>query len=78
MEQPTADSSLTETLYCLICVQWLGVVDKIVSFPRCSRVSKERLETSGFVKLEIAETIIIRRTFTVSRIEKLQLFERKR
>ena len=42
MEQPTADSSLTETLYCLICVQWLGVVDKIATFPYFAEVLKEK------------------------------------
>ena len=26
--------SSTETLYCLISVQWLGVADKIATFPR--------------------------------------------
>ena len=31
-------------------VQCLGVVDKIVTFPRCSGVSKEHLETNRFIK----------------------------
>jgi len=42
-----SDSSSTETLYCLISAQWLGVVDKISMFSRFSKVLKEHLETIG-------------------------------
>ena len=39
--QLSADSSSTETLYCLISVQQLGIVDKIATFLRLSQVLKE-------------------------------------
>ena len=45
--QLSAVSSSTETLYCLISMQWLGVVDKSPTFP-CFRLQSfsEHLETN--------------------------------
>jgi len=45
--QPSADSSSTETLHCLISVQWLGVLDKIAMFSRFYGVLKKHLEING-------------------------------
>ena len=44
--QLSADSSSTETLYCLISVEWLVVVNKSVTFSRFAEVLKEHLETN--------------------------------
>ena len=45
--QNAADSSSTETLYCLISVQWLAVVYEMVTFFRFSEVFKEIFDANG-------------------------------
>ena len=40
---------LTETLYCLIRVQWLSVVYKMRRFYRFSEVLEESLDVSGLL-----------------------------
>ena len=66
--QLSADSSSREKLYCLISVQWLGVVNKMATVPPFSKVLKEHVET---IKMDnqIPEKTK-RREFSVSQIQK--------